>query len=69
MTRLIVLFLAALSLSGCAGAYVAGDVGAHHDDLDRLNAASPPMPAGASTQRLALERQPIALTWSPSSQR
>lgn len=45
VSRLIVLFLTTLTVAGCAGAYVAGDVGADHGNLSNLHAfLSPPPP-------------------------
>jgi hypothetical protein len=40
MRRLVVPILAAIALAGCAGAYVAGDVGPNHGDLSRDHVAS-----------------------------
>jgi hypothetical protein len=62
MRRLVVPILAAIALAGCAGAYVAGDVGADHGDLSRDHVASHPVSLGGGAQRLAL-------TGSASSQR
>ena len=46
MGRFVMPILAALTLAGCAGAYVAGDVGPHHDNLnDRGQLSSPTPPA------------------------
>ncbi|MDQ2861494.1 MAG: lipoprotein [Pseudomonadota bacterium] len=44
MRRFVTPILAALALAGCAGAYVAGDAGPHHENLgDRgALAAAPP---------------------------
>jgi hypothetical protein len=44
MRRLVMLSLAvaaALTLSACAGAYVAGDAGPHHETLNGERAAPP----------------------------
>lgn len=52
MRRLIVPILAAAALAGCAGAYVAGDVGPGHGDLNRDHVASPAATAWSpSSQR------------------
>jgi len=39
MRRLIMLCLTAMTLAGCAGAYVAGDAGPHHENLTLARAA------------------------------
>ena len=62
MRRLIVPILAAITLAGCAGAYVAGDVGANHGEPGRDRVASRPISPGAAAPRLAL-------AWNASSQR
>jgi hypothetical protein len=39
MRRLVMLCLTALTLAGCAGAYVAGDAGPHHENFTLAPAA------------------------------